>query len=206
MKVLIACETSGVVRDAFRLRGHDAWSCDIFPSDDFSQFHIKDDVRNILAGTSWDLLIAHPPCTRLCNSGVRWLSKPPPGKTLKRMWSNLAEGAAFFSCLWNCDIPRIAIENPVMHKYAKAKISRYEKFTQTIQPWQFAVDPFGPDNVKKRTCLWLKNVPALIATGTLNGATARDEIHKASPGPNRWKQRSKSFPGIAAAMADQWSL
>lgn len=204
MKILIACETSGIVREAFRDQGHDAWSCDILPSDIPTNRHIIDDARNVIRG-NWDfLMVAHPPCTRLCNSGVRWLIKPPPGRTLEEMWRELEEGAAFFSELWNADIPCIAIENPIMHKHAKKLIRNFEPFAQSVQPWQFADDADGPDNVKKRTCLWLRNVPKLVPTGTLDGTTARAEVHFATPGPDRWKIRSKFYPGIAHAMACQW--
>ncbi len=205
MKALIACEQSGIVRNAFLKRGHDAWSCDVLPSDDRSNRHIQDDVRNVLKMERWDLLmVAHPPCTRLCNSGVRWLHKAPPGKTLPQMWDELDQGAALFSDMINADVPRIAVENPVMHKYAKERIAGYFKHSQSIQPWQFGTDETGPDNVKKRTCLWLKNLPELVPTGTLDGSTARDECHKAPPGPDRWKFRSRFYHGIADAMADQW--
>lgn len=205
MKVLIACETSGTVREAFLAQGHDAWSCDVLPADTPTNRHMQDDVRNVLAMESWDMLmVAHPPCTRLCNSGVRWLTKAPPGRTLPEMWQELDEGAALFSDMLNADVPLIAVENPVMHKHAKERIEGYFKFSQTIQPWQFETDEEGPDNVKKRTCLWLKNLPTLRPTGTLDGTTARAECHNATPGPDRWKFRSKFYPGIAAAMADQW--
>lgn len=205
MKILIGCETSGTVREAFLRNGHDAWSCDVLPSDIPTNRHIQDDVRNVLALERWDmLLVAHPPCTRLCNSGVRWLHKAPPGKTVKEMWAELDDGAALFSDLLNADVQRICIENPVMHRYAKARIRNYVKFTQSVHPWQFADDVDGEDNVKKRTCLWLKGLPKLQTTGTLDGTTARADIHKATPGKDRWKIRSKSFPGLAQAMADQW--
>lgn len=196
MRVLIACEFSGVVRRAFAARGHDAWSCDILPAEDRSNKHITGDVRDILAD-GWDLLaVMHPPCTRLCNSGVRWLSVPPPGKTVEQMQAELVEGAALFSACWNAPIERIAVENPVMHKHAKALIVGYEEFTQSIQPWQFG----HPET--KRTCLWLKNLPPLTPTKIVEGRTAR--VHRASPGPDRWRERSRFFPGIASAMAEQW--
>ncbi|MEL6282665.1 MAG: hypothetical protein AAFQ73_07915, partial [Pseudomonadota bacterium] len=108
------------------------------------------------------------------------------------------------SHVWNADVPLVAVENPVMHRHAKARIRNYRKFNQSVQPWQFGDDPDGPDNVKKRTCLWLRGLPELRPTGTLDGSSARDEIHKATPGPDRWKRRSQFFPGLAAAMADQW--
>ena len=167
-------------------------------------------------------LVVHN-CTRLCNSGVRWLHEPPPtapreasdyerdlwpdlsrDERLAIMWRLLDEGAALFSDCWNAPIPCIAVENPVMHKHAKARIDGYQPFAQSVHPWHFATSEDGPDNVKKRTCLWLKNLPALIRTGTVDGSTARPEIHHASPGEDRARIRSRTFPGMAAAWADQW--
>lgn len=204
-RVLIGCETSGVVREAFLREGHDAWSCDVLPSDVPSNRHIVADVREVLAVEVFDLLvIAHPPCTRLCNSGVRWLSTPPPGRSLEEMWRELDEGAELFSDLWNADVPHVAVENPVMHRHAKERIRNFEPHSQSVQPWEFGVDEAGPDNVKKRTCLWLRNLPKLVATGTLDGKTARDECHKTPPSKDRWKIRSKFYEGIADAMAKQW--
>lgn len=205
MKILIGCETSGTVRNAFIENGHDAWSCDILPADDQTNRHIQDDIRNVLKMEAWDLLmVAHPPCTRLCNSGVRWLHKAPPGKTVQEMWEELDEGAALFSDLWNADIPRIAIENPIMHKHAKARIENFEPFAQSVQPYEFADSVEAEDNVSKRTCLWLKNLPLLQKTSDLTRKTARHDIHLASPGPDRWKFRSKFHKGLAQAMAEQW--
>lgn len=204
-KILIGCEQSGVVRDAFLKQGHDAVSCDILPSETPSNNHIQADVRDVLTWEKWDMLIiAHPPCTRLCNSGVRWLHKAPPERTLDEMWRELDEGAELFSDLWNADCPRIAVENPVMHKYAKERIRNYEPFAQSFQPWQFAKSDDAADNVKKRTCLWLRNLPPLKPTGSLDGSTARDDIHKAPPSADRWKFRSRFFEGVADAMATQW--
>lgn len=204
MKVLVGCECSGTVRDEFLRLGHDAWSCDLKPDERGSNRHIRCDVRDLL-GDGWDLLaVMHPPCTRLCNSGVRWLKVPPPGRTLDDMWRELDEGAELFSACWNAPIDRIAVENPVMHRYAKERIRNFQPFAQSVQPWQFGTDPDGPDNEKKRTCFWLKGLPRLVPTGTLDGASARDSIHKASPGPDRATERSRFFPGLAAAMAAQW--
>lgn len=204
LRVLVACECSGIVRDAFLARGHDAWSCDLQPCETPSNRHIRCDVRDLLAD-GWDMMaVMHPPCTRLCNSGVRWLSVPPAGRSRAEMWADLDAGAALFSACWNAPIPRIAIENPVMHRYAKQRIVGYQPFAQSVQPWQFGNDPAGPDNVKKRTCLWLRGLPKLVSTGTLDGTMARDEIHRASPGPDRAANRSRFFPGLANAMADQW--
>lgn len=196
LRVLIACEFSGIVRRAFANRGHDAWSCDLLPAEDRSNKHIQGDVRDILHD-GWDMLIvAHPPCTRLCNSGVRWLSVPPAGKTLAQMWAELDEGCALFSDMWNAPVERIAVENPVMHRHAKERIRNYQEPAQSVQPWQF-----GHGEVK-RTCLWLKNLPALVPTDIVDGRTPR--VHHMSPGPDRWKERSRFFSGIAEAMADQW--
>jgi hypothetical protein len=197
MRVLVACEFSGVVRRAFAAKGCDAWSCDLLPAEDGSNKHLVGDARDYLHD-GWDLLIvAHPPCTRLCNSGVRWLSVPPAGKTAEQMQIELREGAALFSAFWNAPIERICVENPVMHKHAKALIENYQGPAQSVQPWQF-----GHGEVK-RTCFWLRNLPALQPTNIVAGRHAR--VHLASPGPDRWKERSRFFPGIAAAMADQWT-
>ena len=196
MKMLVACEFSGTVRRAFRDAGHDAWSCDLLPAEDGSNQHVIGDARDIL-DWGWDLLIvAHPPCTRLCNSGVRWLHGPPPGKSTEQIWSELDEAAELFSMFWNAPIERICIENPVMHKHAKARIKNYRDFAQSIQPWQFG------HGETKRTCLWLKNLPPLTSTDIVEGREAR--IHRMPPGPDRWRERSRFFPGVAAAMADQW--
>jgi hypothetical protein len=196
MRVLIACEFSGIVRRAFTSRGHDAWSCDLLPAEDGSNRHFQCDVRKIL-GDGWDMLIvAHPPCTRLCNSGVRWLSSPPAGKTLAEMWQELEQGCELFSEMWNAPVPRVAVENPVMHRHAKDRIRNYQEPAQSVQPWQFGHGEL------KRTCLWLRGLPPLKPTNVVEGRTPR--VHHMSPGPNRWKERSRFFTGIADAMAEQW--
>lgn len=196
MRVLVACEFSGTVRNAFSARGHDAWSCDLLPAEDGSNRHIVGDARLIL-DQDWDLLmVAHPPCTRLCNSGVRWLSAPPPGRSRDEMWADLDEGAALFSAFWNAPIERIAIENPVMHRHAKERITGYRPPAQSVQPWQFG------HGETKRTCLWLKNLPPLTATDVVAGREAR--VHRMPPSVDRWRERSRFFAGIAAAMAAQW--
>ena len=198
LKVLVACEFSGTVRNAFLERGHDAWSCDLLPSEDGSNRHIRGDVRDILHD-GWDLMmVAHPPCTRLCNSGVRWLSVPPPGRTLDDMWQELKEGADLFSTLWNAPIQHICVENPVMHKHAKALIRNYEEFAQSVQPWQFG------HNEAKRTCFWLRNLPPLVPTTPEKPEKIEHRVHMAPPSKDRWKERSRFFKGIADAMADQW--
>jgi hypothetical protein len=186
MKVLVACEYSGTVRDAFRELGHEAMSCDLLPTDKPGP-HYQGDVRDIL-GDGWDLLIAHPPCTRLCNSGVCWLDK-------RNLWADMEAGADFFRMFLDAPIPRIAIENPIPHKYALQRIGR--KYDQIIQPWQFG------HGESKATCLWLKGLPILLPTCYVTTRTQR--LHRLPPGPDRWKERSKTFQGIANAMAQQWS-
>jgi hypothetical protein len=209
LRVLIACEFSGVVRRAFDELGHDVWSCDLRPAEDRTNRHIQGDVRAILAD-GWDLLVvAHPPCTRLCNSGVRWLQEPPPGRTLAELWAELDEGARLFSDLWNAPVPRVAVENPVMHRHAKERIAGYQPPAQSIQPWQFG------DWETKRTCLWLRGLAPLVPTfRTLDDARAGLQLEddakptarvwRMPPGPERERERSRFFPGIARAMAEQW--
>lgn len=197
LRVLVACEYSGVVRRAFLERGCDAWSCDLLPSEDGSNRHIRGDARELLHD-GWDLLmVAHPPCTRLCNSGVRWLSAPPPGKTAAQMECELREGAALFSAFWNAPVPRVAVENPVMHGHAKRLIQNYAEPAQSIQPWQFG------HGECKRTCLWLRGLPPLKPTQVVAGREQR--VHRMPQSASRWKERSRFYPGIAAAMAAQWT-
>lgn len=208
-RVLIACEFSGTVREAFLARGFDAWSCDLLPDERGSNRHIRGDVRDIL-GDGWDMLIvAHPPCTRLCNSGVRWLSVPPPGRTRDEMWRELDEGAALFSDCWSAPVARVAVENPVMHRHAKSRIRGYVAPAQSVQPWEYG------DWETKRTCLWLRGLPPLVPTyptidaaraalGIPAGAMPVARVHRFPPGADRARERSRFFPGIAAAMADQW--
>lgn len=183
MRVLVACEFSGVVRDAFRARGHDAWSCDLLPTESDPTHHIKADVSLVARmAFGWDLMIAHPPCTFLAVSGARWF---------KYRRQAQEDALAFVRTLMDAPIPRIAIENPI-----SVISSRIRKPDQIIQPWMF-----GHGEVKA-TCLWLKGLPKLTPTDVVDGREAR--VHRASPGPDRWKERSRTLPGIAAAMADQW--
>lgn len=203
MRVLVGCEFSGVVRRAFAARGHEAWSCDLLPAEDGADKHLVGDVREFL-DLDWDLAIFHPPCTRLCNSGVRWLREPPPGRTKEEVWRELDDGADLFSACLNAPIPRICVENPVMHRYARERISGWIK-PQTVQPWWFGDPAF------KATGLYLKGLSPLEPTRRLDPPKAGTEdhkkwsmIHRASPSANRWALRSKTFPGIAAAMAAQW--
>lgn len=193
MKVLIACEFSGTVRDAFISRGHYAVSCDLLPTERLGP-HIQGDALEAVKSQSWDLLIAHPPCTYLANSGARWLYGGKGKERDETRWQAMRDGAEFFKALLNAPVPRIAIENPVMHRYAKDFIG--EEQSQTIQPWQF-----GHGEIKA-TCLWLKGLPKLTPTNIVDGRQPR--VHFASPGPDRWKERSKTLQGIADAMADQW--
>jgi hypothetical protein len=204
MKVLIACECSGIFRDAFVERGHDAWSCDLKPDEQGSNRHIRGDVLDHL-NDGWDaLIVCHPPCTRLCNSGVRWLYHPSRGRTVAENWADLETGAALFSALWNAPIPRIAMENPVMHHHAKARIANWRP-AHFVQPWWFG-DPFF-----KATGWTLKALPRLQATDRLIPPRPGTEeharwsrVHRMPPGPTRSAERARSFPGMAAAAADQW--
>lgn len=206
MRVLIACERSGVVRRAFEALGHDAWSCDTEAADDGSNRHIRDDVLNHL-DDGWDLLaVMHPPCTVLCNSGVKWLyrdGKKANGPDPER-WAELDRAAAFYRALRDADqIPRRAVENPVMHKYAIERTGRQN--VHFVQPWWFG-DPFF-----KATGLELINLPPLQPTNKLTPPKpgtaehkAWSRVHREPPGPDRAKKRSETFPGLAAAMAAQW--
>lgn len=203
MRVLVACEYSGVVRDAFRARGHDAWSCDLLPTEGCASYHIQGDVRKEVQPGRWDLMIAHPDCTRLTNAGVRWLHKPPKGKTLDQMWSDLYDAVEFYRFFREAAIPKKAIENPVMHQYARWMTAAKDR--QVVQPWYFGEEAF------KATGFELIGLPELEDTNRLNPPKPGTEehkkwsfIHRASPGPDRWKLRSRTFPGIADAMADQW--
>lgn len=206
MRVLVACERSGIVRRAFASRGHDAWSCDLMPAEDGSNRHVAGDARDLL-GDGWDLLIvAHPPCTRLCNSGVRWLTTPPPGRSRDEMWAELEAGAALFSDFWNAPIERICVENPIMHRHAKALIVDYARPAQIVQPWWFGEPVF------KGTGLYLRRLPELRPTNRLIPPAPGSAEHKAwssihrSSGwnPDRARERSRFFAGIAEAMAHQW--
>lgn len=197
MRVLVACEFSGVVRRAFRALGHDAWSCDLLPSEDDSPHHYQCDVMDLLNPDYsdfipnpawnldplwWDLMICHPPCTHLSVSGARWFND----KQVEQ-----AEALTFVRDLLNAPVRRIALENPI-----SIISSRIRKPDQIIQPWQFG------HGETKATCLWLKGLPKLVPTNVVEGREAR--VHRMPPGPDRWKERSRTFEGIAQAMADQW--
>jgi hypothetical protein len=190
MRVLVACESSGRVRQAFRALGHDAFSCDLLPADDGSPYHIQGDVLGVIED-GWDLMIAHPPCTDLAVSGAAWFA----GKRHQQ-----AEALDFVRALMNAPIPRIAIENPV-----SVISSRIRKPDQIIHPWQFG------HMEQKTTCLWLKNLPPLVPTANVYAAmmqlpkNQRERVHYLPPSPDRWKLRSATYAGIAEAFAAQWS-
>lgn len=188
MRVLVACEYSGRVRDAFRAFGHDAWSCDLLPTERPGQ-HYQGDIRFLLDANrpwyyKWDLMIAHPPCTHLAVSGSRWF---------KDKVKEQAEALAFVQMLMDAPISRIAIENPI-----SVISSRIRKPDQIIQPWQFG------HGETKATCLWLKGLPKLTPTNVVEGREAR--VHRMPPGPDRWKERSRTYSGVAEAMAAQWGM
>lgn len=184
LRVLIACEFSGTVRQAFNDLGHNAWSCDLLPAEDGSPYHHQTNVLELLTRTQWDLMIAHPPCTHLAVSGARWF---------KEKQKEQAEALEFVRKLMAAPVPRIAIENPI-----SIISSRIRKPDQIIQPWQFG------HGETKATCLWLKGLPKLRPTDVVEGREAK--VHRMPPGPDRWKERSRTYAGIAAAMAEQWGL
>lgn len=216
MKVLIGCETSGTVRDAFLAMGHDAWSCDLLPHDNSPEKHMQTDLLNCM-GDGWDLLIAHPPCTYLCSSGMHWTTRGLRDPQLTE------DALDFVQQIMSVDIPRVAIENPV-----GCISTRIRKADQYVQPYQFG------DDASKKTGLWLKSLPLLVgtkfiaprlvccgetlATGSTDCSTCgrSDKVKKRwanqtnsgqnrlPPSPTRWKQRSKTYAGIAQAMAEQW--
>jgi len=193
MRVLVGCEYSGIVRDAFRARGHDAWSCDLLPSEADPRWHIQGDVLAVLDDT-WDLAIFHPPCTYLSSSGMHWTTRGLRDPQLTE------DALVFVSALLAAPIPRIALENPI-----GCISTRIRKPDQIIQPWWFG------DDASKKTCLWLKNLPMLQETNRLPGDDKTRRANqtpsgqnKLGPSPTRWKVRSATYPGIANAMADQW--
>lgn len=204
MRVLVACEYSGRVREAFRKRGHNAWSCDLLPSEDDSHFHIQDDVmkhvwgspiftdRGFVGDRLWDLIIAHPPCTDLAVSGARHF----PAKIADGRQQRALE---FVQAIMDAPCDRICIENPI-----SVISSKIRKPDQIIQPWMFG----HPE--KKSTCLWLKGLPKLTPTNDVSEdmktlpKSVTDRIHRMPPGPDRWKERSRTYQGIADAMAEQW--
>jgi len=193
LKVLVACEYSGRVREAFRALGHDAWSCDLLPSEDDSKYHYIGDVFDIM-DNDWDLMIAHPPCTYLAVSGMHWTTR---GFRDPKLTEDALE---FVQMLMDAPVEKICIENPV-----SVISSRIRKPDQIVQPWHFGED------ASKKTCLWLKNLPLLVASNPLPGndktrranQTASGQ-NKLAPSADRWKERSRTYFGIANAMAAQW--
>lgn len=183
LRILVACEYSGRVREAFRKLGHDAWSCDLLPSDDDSPYHIQGDVLEHL-NDGWDIMIAHPPCTHLAVSGARWFNDKQ---------TEQAEALEFVQKLLNAPIPKIALENPI-----SIISSKIRKPDQIIQPWQFG------HGETKATCLWLKNLPELQPTDIVSGR--ENKVWRMPPSKERWKLRSITYQGIANAMANQWGL
>ena len=183
MKILVGCEYSGKVREALRVMGHDAWSCDLLPADDNSPYHIQGDILEVL-DDGWDMLICFPPCTDLAVSGARWFKE-------KQADGRQQASIDFFMKMVNAPIPHIAIENPI-----GIMSTQYRKPDQIIQPWQYG------HGETKATCLWLKGLPKLEATDIVEGREQR--IWKMAPSPDRWKKRSETYSGIAKAMATQW--
>ena len=198
MKILIACEYSGRVRQAFERLGNEVLSCDFEPAEDGASNHYQGDIRDVIY-EGWDMMIAHPPCTYLTNSGVHWLHKDT------ERWAKLDDGAAFFKMLLDAPIPKKAIENPIMHKYAKERIGGIKQ-SQVIHPWMFG------HMEQKATCLWLQGLPLLEQTNNVKEEMMllpkreRERLHYLPPSPTRWKERSRTYLGIADAMASQWSL
>lgn len=191
MNVLIGCECSGVVRRAFRRRGHMAWSCDLLPADDLSQWHLLCDVRVALERLDWDLAIFHPPCTYLASSGLHWNKRRPERAQLTE------DALEFVRLLMDAPVERIALENPI-----GCISSRIRKPDQIIQPWMFGED------ASKATCLWLKNLPKLVPTNIIRKDRYANQTpsgqNKLGPSADRAKLRSATYEGIANAMAEQW--
>lgn len=198
MRVLVVCECSGIVRQAFRSNGHDAWSCDLQPAEDGSPYHFQEDCFGPLMRERWDLMIAHPPCTYLSSSGVHWVHRDPT--RVKKM----ADALQFVRLLMSVDVPKVCIENPV-----GVISSQIGPPTQTIQPWMFG------DDASKATCLWLAGLPLLqptvlakpriVALGKMRWDNQLDGgQNKLGPSEERQRERSRTYPGVAAAMADHW--
>jgi hypothetical protein len=183
LRVLVACEYSGVVREAFRRLGHDAWSVDLLESEDLSPYHVIGDYT-VMLDKHWDILIGHPPCTHLASSGAKYFKE-------KRDDGRQAEAVSFFVRMMGCGIEKICLENPI-----GVLNTMYRKYDQIINPWQFG------HGVRKETCLWLRNLPKLVPTNIVEGRSER--LHRLGPSKTRWKERSRTFQGIAEAMAQQW--
>jgi len=195
MRILVACEFSGTVRDAFIRKGHDAMSCDILEGEGDGP-HYMGDIREVLY-EEWDMVIAHPPCTYLANSGVSWLFRD------ETRWDKLDDAAAFFNMFLDLKVPRLCVENPIMHKYAVERIGG-RKQSQVVQPWMFG------HTEQKATCLWLRGLPKLEPTNNVKeemmklAPAERQRLHWLPPSKDRWRIRSTTYSGIAEAMAEQW--
>lgn len=215
MRVLVACETSGIARRAFGELGHDVWSCDILPAEDGSNRHIRCDVRDGILMEGWDLLaVMHPPCTRLCRSGRRWMSgagkwteprQLPKGRTIEDMRAEFEQGVSVFTACWEAPIDRVAIENPEMNDLARDRMPADLPRPQMVQPFWFGEPAY------KGTGWYLRGLPLLAATDLLpEPERGSDEwkrwnaVHRMPPGPDRTRLRSRSYPGMMAAAADQW--
>lgn len=198
MRVIVGCEFTQIVTKAFRARGHEAYSCDILPCEGgHPEWHLQEDILEVLKREQFDLGIFHPPCTYIANSGVRWLFEKA-GR-----WEQLDNACKFFNSLYNAPIKKVCVENPRPHKWATEKIGKY---SQCVQPYYFG------EKQKKATCLWLKNLPPLMSTQIIYPPTNREEkkkwekVWREPPGINQAKNRSKTFPKIANAIAEQWGI
>jgi hypothetical protein len=216
MRVLIACETSGIGRRAFAAIGHDVWSCDVLPAEDGSNRHIVCDVRDGILREGWDLLaVMHPPCTRLCRSGRRWMSGPgkwtppkrlPRGRTWDSLRAEFEDGVSIFTACWDAPIPRVAVENPEMSDLAMDRMPLDLPRPQMVQPWWFRHPEY------KGTGWYLRGLPPLVGTDVLQEPERDSDewrawcrVHRMSPGPERARLRSRSYPGMMAAAAAQWA-
>ncbi|WP_226782718.1 hypothetical protein [Oceaniglobus trochenteri] len=215
MRILIGCETSGIARRAFAARGHDVWSCDIEAAEDGSNRHIRCDIRDGILEDGWDLLaVMHPPCTRLCRSGRRWMSGPgkwtppkqlPQGRTWADMRAEFEEGVSIFTACWAAPIERVAIENPEMNDLARDRMPPDLPKPQMVQPFWFGEPAY------KNTGWYLRGLPALSETDRLpeperdsDEWKAWNAVHRMTPGPDRARLRSRSYPGMMNAAAEQW--
>lgn len=216
LKILVGCETSGIGRRAFAALGHDVWSCDVLPAEDRSNRHIVCDIRGGILNEGWDLLmVAHPPCTRLCRSGRRWMSGPgkwtppkqlPAGRSWQDMRDEFEEGVSIFTACWDAPIERVAIENPEMNDLARARMPADLPRPHMVQPHWFGHPEY------KATGWYLRRLPPLVATEKLaeppRGSDewkAWNRVHRMTPGPERSRLRSRSFPKMMAAAAMQWA-
>lgn len=191
MRVLVACEFSQCIASAFRARGYDAWSCDLLPTEGDSSYHIQGDALDVAYADNWDLMIAHPPCTYFTLAGARWFGDSRyPNRGLDRDMA-----IEFWKKLWLAPIPRKAFENPQPMGYVMARVGRYN---QKVQPWMFG------DLETKGICLWLEGLPPLVPEMTEKPENVTARVWRMGPGPERQKERSRFFPGVAAAMAEQW--